>query len=62
MDGRGSALSGTGAEMAEVLALGLFRQTQEQFPVNRHQRVPAAAMFGGRCPPYISLLRLCGTI
>ena len=35
MDGRGRALSGTGAGMAEVLALGLPRQTQEQFPVNR---------------------------
>ena len=33
MDGRGRALSGTGAEMAEVLAPGLSRQTPEQFPV-----------------------------
>ena len=35
MDGRGRALSGTGAERAEVLAPGPLGQTQERFPVHR---------------------------
>ncbi len=47
MDGRGRALSGTSAEMAEVL------ETQEQFPVNRPQTRRPLAPVGGLCPPYL---------
>ena len=45
MDGRGRALSGTGAGRTEVLAPGLSRQTQEQFPVSG---VPVYVMHGNR--------------
>ena len=44
MDGRGRALSGTGAEMAEVLAPGLSRQMQEQFAVRWHELGIAVAL------------------
>ena len=52
MDGRGRALSGTGAVRAEVLAPDRTWQTQEKFPLRVANTIPASAGIGLRAQHY----------